>query len=190
MSAHLLGFKREFPNFPIALNNPTEIHSLTKVIAMDDHQKDIAIIEASALLVTLIFIILSFYSSNYALYYTMLCSSNPKGCVWPPWLTSLSALVTILEPYTYLIGFFFVVAAFAATLHLFEIGSGWLLAGLQKVEFLFFAMGLILLAIMFVSNAPRDMYTFAWIAIATSCMIVVPLLYAYHGRHASISEPT
>ena len=33
---------------------------------MDDDQKDVAIIEASALLVTLIFIILSIYSSNYA----------------------------------------------------------------------------------------------------------------------------
>jgi hypothetical protein len=53
---------------------------------MDDDQKDVAIIEASALLVTLIFIILSIYSSN-------------------------SALVTILEPFTYAVGFFFVVAA-------------------------------------------------------------------------------
>ena len=58
-----------------------------EVIAMDDNQKDVAIIEASALLVTLIFIILSFYSSNYAMYYTtwqQRCTLNPQECAWPP----------------------------------------------------------------------------------------------------------
>jgi hypothetical protein len=159
---------------------------------MDDKQKDVAIIEASALLVTLIFIILSFYTSSYALYYTTWqtrCTLNPQECTWPPWLAAFSALVGTLEPYTYAVGFFFVVAAFTATLRLFEIGRGWLLAGLQKVEFLFFGMGLVLLAIMFFAKAPRDVYTLAWIAFVTLGMIGGPLLYAYHRRHALVSEP-
>jgi hypothetical protein len=153
---------------------------------MDDDQKDVAIIEASALLVTLIFIILSFYSSNYALYYTMLCSSNPKGCVWPPWLTALSALVTILEPFTYAVGFFFVVAASAAAIRLLMTSSAWALAGLRIIEFLFFCMGLFLLAVVFFFRAPKDIDGLVVLALVTLGMIVGPLLYAYHRRHMPV----
>lgn len=165
---------------------------MTEVIAMDDDQKDVAIIEASALLVTLIFIVLSFYSSNYALYYTMLqqeCSSNPKGCVWPPWLAALSAQVGTLEPYTYSVGFFFVVAALAATIRLFKMASPWALAGLRNIEFAFFFMGLFSLAVVFFSKAPRDVNAFALLAVITLLLIGMPLAYAYYRRQWRV-EPS
>ena len=159
------------------------------MLAVDDNAKDVAIIEASALLVTLIFIVLSFYSSNYALYYTMLCSSNPKGCVWPPWLAALSAQVTTLEPYTYSVGFFFVVAALAATIRLFKMASPWALAGLRNIEFAFFFMGLFSLAVVFFSKAPRDVNAFALLAVITLFLIGVPLAYAYYRRQWRV-EPS
>lgn len=152
---------------------------------MDDDQKDVAIIEASALLVTLIFIVLSFYSSNYAMYYTtwqQRCTLNPQECTWPPWMAALSATVGTLEPYTYSVGFFFVVAASAATIRLFSMASAWVLAGLRIIESAFFFMGLMCLAVMFFSKAPRDVGAFAMLAVITLGMIVVPLLYACYRR--------
>lgn len=150
---------------------------------MDDNQKDVAIIEASALLVTLIFVILSFYSSNLAQYYSMLCSSNPNGCVRPPWLTNLSDFVTTLTYFTYAVGFFFVVAAVAATVRLFLSDSAWQKAGLQIIEFWFFLLGLIFLAAVFFSRAPANLYQLAFIAFVTLGSIAVPLWWAHHRRH-------
>lgn len=103
---------------------------------MDDDQKDVAIIEASALLVTLVFIILSLYLSYYTQWYAMWqhgCPSNAP-CVWPPYMAEMSALVGTLEPFTYAVGFFFVVAASAATIHLLKVGSAWRLAAVRIVE--------------------------------------------------------
>jgi hypothetical protein len=134
---------------------------MTEVVAMDDDQKDVAIIEASALLVTLIFIILSIYSSN-------------------------SVLVTILEPFTYAVGFFFVVAASAAAIRLLMTWSAWALAGLRIIEFLFFWVGLLLLAVVFFFRAPRDVDGFVVLALVTLGMIGGPLLYAYHRRHMPV----
>jgi len=159
---------------------------------MDDKQKDVAIIEASAFLVTLVFIILSFYSSNYAQYYTMWqqrCTSNPQECTWPPWLAALSALVGTLEPYTYAVGFFFIMAASAATIRLFVTWSAWVLAGLQIIEFAFFLSGLYSLALMFFFKAPRDVNGFVVLALITLGAIVVPLLYAYHNRQWRSLKP-
>ena len=123
------------------------------------------------------------------MYYTtweQQCSSNLKGCVWPPWLTALSAQVGTLELFTYYIGFFFVVAASAATIRLLLPWSAWALAGLRIIEFLFFCMGLFLLAVVFFFRAPKDIDGLVVLALVTLGMIVGPLLYAYHRRHMPV----
>jgi hypothetical protein len=152
---------------------------------MDDEHVDVAIIEASALLITLIFIILSFYSANYAMYYTtwqQRCTSNPQECAWPPWLAALSAQVGTLEPHTYAVGFFFVVAAMAATVRLFMTDSTWQKAGLQVIELSFFLMGLVALAYVFFFRALRGVYTLGFIVLVTLGMIAGPLWWAHHRR--------
>lgn len=129
---------------------------------MNDDQKDVAIIQASGLLLTLIFLILPIRSSDYT-------------------------LVTTLDMrYMYAVGFFFLVAASAATMHLFLEGNALGLEGLQNMEFIFFMMGLIGLAIPFFVSARRDVYTSAWIVFFTLVMIAVSLLIAYRHRPASV----
>jgi glucan phosphoethanolaminetransferase (alkaline phosphatase superfamily) len=183
----LLGFNKKLPNFPIALNNPTETHSLTKVIAMDDDRKDVAIIEASALLVTLIFIILSLHLSYYAQWYAIWqqgCSSNPQ-CTWPTYMATMSAFVGSLEPYAYLVGFFFVVSASAATIRLFSRGTEWVSKGLRPIELVFFLMGLFFLAVMFFANAQTNVNGLVAIALLTLVLVAVPLLMAYRNMQES-----
>jgi hypothetical protein len=152
---------------------------------MDDDQKDVAIIEASALLVTLIFIVLSFYSSNYTQFYTtwqQQCALNPQQCAWPPWLGALSAQVGGLEFLAYLVGFFFVVAALAATMRLFMTDRDWVWAGLRTVESAFFGMGLFGLAFVFFFRALKDLYTLGVLIIITLAVIGGALWWAHHRR--------
>jgi hypothetical protein len=161
------------------------------MLAVDDNAKDVAIIEASALLVTLIFIILSFYISNYTQFFTtweQQCTLNPQQCTWPPWLGALSAQVGTLELFTYYIGFFFVVAASAATIRLLLPWSAWALAGLRIIEFLFFWGGLLLLAFVFFSRVPQDV-RFVVLSVITLAMIAGPLAYAYHRRDMPVISP-
>jgi hypothetical protein len=103
-------------------------------------------------------------------------------------MAAMAALVGSLEPYSYVVGFFFVTAASAATFHLFIV-EGWPSVGLRIIEVLFFWMGLFSLAVMFFFNAPRDMKGLVVIALVTIGLIVGPLAYAYHRRHAWIFEP-
>jgi hypothetical protein len=85
-------------SFVLTWNMECENDYVPKVMAMDDKRKDVAIIEASALLATLVFIILSFYMSYYAQWYGMWqrrCTVNPNIVIglpiWRRWLP-LSAL--------------------------------------------------------------------------------------------------
>ena len=96
---------------------------------MANKDKDAVIIESSALLVTLMFVILSFYGS------------------------AQSPFAAKLEPFAYLIGFLFTVAALLATLHLFEVARR-----VEMIEFLFFFAGLLLLAAYFLLNSPLVAY--------------------------------
>jgi len=159
---------------------------------MDDDQKDVAIIEASALLVTLIFIILSLHMSYYAQWYAIwrqVCSADPQSCTWPPDMAAMSALVGTLEPYSYLVGFFFVMAAFAATIRLFSMVSPGLLAGLRFAELAFFLSGLIALAVVFFARAPKDVYTLGLLILVSLCITVVSLRYARHHKQWRTLEP-
>lgn len=157
---------------------------------MDDKQVDVAIIEASALLMTLIFIILSLYMSYYAQWYAIWqqgCSSNPQ-CTWPPYMATMSRLVGTLEPYTYLVGFFFMVSASAAAIRLFSGKREWMSAGLRPIELVFFLAGIFFLAVFFFANTQTNVNGRVVIALLTIVLIAVPLLIAYRGRHGSLSE--
>ena len=127
---------------------------------MDD-EKDIAIIEASAVLATLVFIVLSLYMSYYTQWYAMWHTSVPPTRsvfglpIWQRWLP-LWGLGTI----HLCCGFFFVMAASAATIHLFRVGSAWRLAAVRNLEIAFFMSGLGKLAVMFFFRAPKDVNGF------------------------------
>lgn len=150
---------------------------------MDDKQVDVAIIEASALLATLIFLILSFYGSMYSqllVYYLQQCAVSQQQCTsLAPVVTPFSTIMANLTPFAYYIGFFFVAAASVATIHLFATGRAWVLAGLQIMEFAFFLFGLYSLALMFFFNAPRDASGGALLAVIALGVIVLSLVIAY-----------
>lgn len=147
---------------------------------MTDKDKDLAIIETSALLVTLIFLILSFYGSVYAQYYVMV--QEQKIPEFPAFLISLASFYTMLERFSYLIGFLFTVAALAATLSVFRTGPAWMLRGLRNAEFVFFAFGLALLGCMFLLNAPKDPLSFVVYAALALALTFVCIAHAYLHR--------
>lgn len=114
------------------------------MIGMAEKDKDVAIIEASALLVTLVFVVLTFYTTFYGQYYAMFQQQNPSKV--NEVLVAFALLMTANEGFFYLVGVFFLAAALTATLHLFDIGPNWFLMGLGYVELTLFACGLLVLA--------------------------------------------
>jgi hypothetical protein len=159
---------------------------------MDDDQKDAAIIEASALLVTLVFIILSFYGSVYyqlVIYYLQRCTVNQTECRQiAPFLTPFTTNMATLEPLTYVVGLFFMVAASAAAIRLLWARSSWSLAGLRAVEVIFFVAGIVSLAGMFFLRFALDIEHAALTGLILGVIILL-LVLARRGKRWRSLEP-
>jgi hypothetical protein len=144
---------------------------------MAEKDKDVVIIEASALLVTLIFIVLTFYTTFYGQYYAMFQQQNPSKLTEV--MIAFASLITAYEQWFYLVGVFFLAAALTATLHLFDVGPDWFLRGLSYVELTLFAAGLWTLGATFwaISHGADNMLANAVALVVVISLIWLPIAY-------------